>query len=74
MDKNICQEIMTEIPTGDDRKARGVALIANTLKAFYYFYQYTIGVLSIAVVDPVLNFISKLEEINVNNLICDKSN
>ena len=73
LDKKICQEIMAEMPIDDDGKSRGVALIVNTLKAFCNFYRYSIGELSVAVIDPVLKLISKLEKINVNNMICDKS-
>jgi hypothetical protein len=63
LDKKIREAIMVEMPSDDDGKSRGMALIVNTLKAFCNFYRYSIGELSVAVVDPVLKLISKLEKV-----------
>ncbi len=63
LDQKIRKEIMSEMPKSDDGKSRGISLIVNTLKAFCNFYRYSIGELSVAVVDPVLKLISKLEKI-----------
>jgi len=55
------QEIMAEMPKDSDGISTGAMLIVNTLKAFCNFYRYSLGELSVAVVDPVLKLISKLE-------------
>ena len=54
--------IMENIPTNEEGK---LVLAINTLKAFCNFYRYSIGELSVAVVDPVLKLVTVLE--NVDN-------
>mmetsp|Transcript_7117 Transcript_7117/g.8847 ORF Transcript_7117/g.8847 Transcript_7117/m.8847 type:complete len:352 (+) Transcript_7117:3-1058(+) len=62
LDHKIREEIMSEMPNNDGG-SKGMSLIINTLKAFCNFYRYSIGELSVAVIDPVLKLISKLEKI-----------
>jgi hypothetical protein len=53
--------ILENIPRNDEGK---LVLAINTLKAFCNFYRYSIGELSVAVIDPVLKLVTMLENIN----------
>jgi hypothetical protein len=54
--------ILENIPRNEEGK---LVLAINTLKAFCNFYRYSIGELSVAVIDPVLKLVTVLE--NVDN-------
>lgn len=72
LDDKIRSEIMTAMPKDENGKSMGLNLIVNTLKAFCNYYRYSIGELSVAVVEPVLRLIRKLEMSNVNDWNKDK--
>ncbi len=61
LDKQIHEDIMSEMPKNDNGSSMGITLIVNTLKAFCNYYKFSIGDLSVAVIDPVRKLISKLE-------------
>lgn len=50
--------ILENIPRNDEGK---LVLAINTLKAFCNFYRYSIGELSMAIIDPVLKLVKMLE-------------
>lgn len=64
VEQGILETVMNEMPKDTNGKCQGMKLIVNTLKAFCNYYRYSLGDLSVAVVTPVLNLISKLEKIN----------
>lgn len=53
--------ILENIPRNEEGK---LVLAINTLKAFCNFYRYSIGELSVAVIDPVLKLVTVLENID----------
>ena len=55
--------IMEEMPSDKNGKPTGAALIINTLKAFCNFYHFSLGELSVAIVEPVKKLIDKLSEL-----------
>jgi hypothetical protein len=55
--------VIKEMPLRENGASSGLLLVKNTLKAFCNFYRFSLGELSVAVVDPVRNLLAKLDEI-----------
>jgi len=55
--------ILSKMPSDEDTEVIGVTFMIKTLKAFLNFYHYSIGDLSVAVVEPVLKLISELKKL-----------
>ena len=55
--------ILEEMPSDKNGKPTGVALIINTLKAFCNFYHFSLGELSMAIVEPVKQLIYQMSDI-----------
>lgn len=57
-------ELVTkEMPPTENTTSSRLLLVKNTLKAFCNFYRFSIGELSVAVVEPVRDLLAKLEEV-----------
>jgi hypothetical protein len=61
--------VLNELP-GSSREAK-LRYMKNTLKAFCNFYHYSVGDLSIAIVDPVKRLIQRLDSILLTNHMDD---
>jgi len=55
--------ILEEMPSDKNGKPTGVAFIINTLRAFCNFYHFSLGELSVAIVEPVKKLIDQLSEL-----------
>ena len=61
--QHIRDVIFSQMPKDDLGNCTGKTLVINTLKAFCNFYHYSVGELSVAIVNPVLKLIKGIEEL-----------
>ena len=60
---HIRHNVLSQMPKGNKIASGGINFMIKTLKAFLNFYHYSIGDLSVAVVEPVLKLIDQLTKL-----------